>query len=180
MVAAPLMLMHPSAYATPQDTQTSYVSPMVPTQKGTDAKKEPIVQGIPKRIIVPRLSIDLPIVAGNYDAKSDSWTLSDDKAHYAVMTSKPNDQAGLTLIYGHNTWAVFAPLISLQPGDTVQVRTTNGHKFVYTFKKSTRVSPKTTSILSRQSSKPQLALMTCDGIWSEARRIMFFDLKEAS
>lgn len=179
VLSAPIMLLHTAAYAKPPVTEAVYES-AEPAHEEPTVDQKPVIRGTPKRLIVSRLGIDLPVIAGNYDAEADNWTLSEDSAHFATMTTAPNDQNGLTLIYGHNTWAVFAPLISLQPGDTVRLRTTGGHTFVYTFKESTNVTPTTTSILSRKAKKPQLALMTCDGIWNESRRIMYFDLKKVS
>jgi LPXTG-site transpeptidase (sortase) family protein len=126
---------------------------------------------------LPRLGIELPIISGTYDAAADNWTLSEDKAQFAAMTALPNNETGNTFIYGHNTQAVFAPLAGLQAGDEATVRTTNGLSFKYTFNGDRLVDPKATSILA-PTEAPSLTLMTCEGIFSEARRVAVFDFKE--
>jgi LPXTG-site transpeptidase (sortase) family protein len=132
--------------------------------------------GQPARVVVPRLGIDLKIIDGEYDKKKDTWTLSDDKAQFATMTSLPNNESGNTFIYGHNTDAVFAPLARLKTNDVVRVHTTNGLTFQYRYSGKEIVDPKTTSVLAA-SEAPRLTLMTCEGIFSQTRRVMFFDFE---
>ncbi len=133
--------------------------------------------GMPVSMSVPRLGIELPIIDGAYDQPSDSWTLSEDKAQFASVTALPNNQTGNTFIYGHNTAAVFSALAQLQAGDEALIRTTNGLQFTYVFNGNQIVNPDATSILS-PTAAPTLTLMTCEGIFSEARRVALFDFKE--
>lgn len=156
----------------PQVTATTYTSPK-PT---VTIRKSTLRVGEPAKISVPRLGIDLPVIDGEYDKKKDSWTLSEDKVQFATMTSLPNNEAGNTFIYGHNTDAVFAPLAWLEAGDIVRIRTTNDLTFQYRYTGKQIVDPKTTSILAATET-PRLTLMTCEGIFSEGRRVMFFDFE---
>ena len=144
--------------------------PVVVVREGT------LRTGQPSKVSVPRLGIDLAIIEGEYDKKKDAWTLSDDKAQFATMTSLPNNEAGNTFIYGHNTDAVFAPLASLKTNDIARVKTTNGLTFQYRYTGKQIVDPKTTSILA-PTDTPRLTLMTCEGIFSQTRRVMFFDFE---
>lgn len=135
------------------------------------------ISGQPERILVERLGIDLAVVNGKYDAVTDSWTLTEDKAQFATMTQLPNNQYGSTFIYGHNTDKVFAKLAGLKAGDLVKVTTTNGHTFSYVYNGQEIVQPDNTTVLSEVPSRPRLTLMTCEGIFSQTRRIMLFDFK---
>lgn len=132
--------------------------------------------GEPSRISVPRLGISLSVIDGEYDTKKDNWTLTDDKAQFARMTALPNNESGNTFVYGHNTDAVFAPLAWLEAGDVARISTTNGLTFQYRYSGKQIVNPKATSILANTAT-PRLTLMTCEGIFSQSRRVMFFDFE---
>lgn len=142
--------------------------------------KQPKFKGKPVSIVVPRLGINLAIVDGTYNTGTDSWTLTDDKAQFATMTDQPNDLRGNTFIYGHNTDQVFAKLSSLGAGDVAQVVTQNGHTFNYIYSDQQSVQPNNTAILNDKPTSPRLTLMTCEGIFSQTRRIMYFNLKDVS
>lgn len=159
----------------PADT-TIHASAVTKPTPTVTAQKSNRISGVPTRIQVPRLGIDLTVIDGEYDRAQDTWTLTDDKAQFARMTDLPNDESGNTFIYGHNTDAVFAKLSGLQVGDSALITTTNGHTFEYTFNGNQIVQPDNTSILA-STPKPQLTLMTCEGILSQTRRVMFFDFK---
>jgi LPXTG-site transpeptidase (sortase) family protein len=137
------------------------------------------ITGQPVRITVPRLGIDLSVVTGKYNAAADTWTLTSDKAQFADITDLPNNQQGNTFIYGHNTEAVFSKLAGLQRGDEVHVYTTNHHVFTYVYAKDESVKPTTTTVLA-SSAQPKLTLMTCEGIFSLTRRIMYFSFTEVA
>lgn len=155
-----------------EETATTYVplKPAVTVQAGDKRVGEP------SRITVPRLGIGLSIIDGEYNAKKDTWTLSEDKAQFARMTALPNNESGNTFIYGHNTDAVFAPLAWLEKGDVARVHTTNGLVFQYRYNGRQIVDPSATSILE-DTKTPRLTLMTCEGIFSQSRRVMFFDFE---
>lgn len=138
------------------------------------------VQGTPARIQVERFGIDLPINPGTYDAKTGEWTLSDAAAYFATITDKPNDTKGSTFIYGHNRQSVFAKLAGVKAGDTVKIFTTEGPVFTYTYARDASVSPNMTDILYEHPVPPQLVLMTCEGLTSATRRIMYFTLTDVT
>ncbi|HWT39717.1 MAG TPA: sortase [Dongiaceae bacterium] len=135
-----------------------------------------VIQGMPTRIVVPRLNIDLPIQQGTYDAKTGEWTLSNTSAYFATITDEPNDYKGSTFIYGHNRRSVFAAFSGVQQGDEVQIMTDNGHTFTYSYNGDQSVNPDVTSILYEHPQPPQLVVMTCEGLWSTTRRVMYFTL----
>ena len=168
--------------------QALHTTPSVPTEhfaleiahNGFSQLRQATVKGVPIRIQIKRLGIDLPIVAGTYDAAKDSWTLTRDKAQFATATTEPNDSQGNTLIYGHNTKPVFKALSGLQPDDLAVITVDTEHTFTYRFTGDMTVTPHTTSILDFSPEKPRLTVMTCDGLWNQVRRVMFFDLQEVT
>lgn len=136
------------------------------------------ISGHPVGVSVERLGINLPVIDGSYNAITDSWTLTDDKAQFAAITQIPNNQSGNTFIYGHNTDPVFMKLAGLAQGDIAHVRTNNGHVFEYAYTGQDFVLPNNTSVLSDKPPRPRLTLMTCEGVFSQTRRIMTFDFKK--
>jgi sortase (surface protein transpeptidase) len=146
-------------------------------KKPTHAKFE----GTPNRIIVPRLSIDLPVDTQTYSYSLKSWPVSTNDANYAKETAQANNQRGETLIYGHDTRHVFGPLSDLQPNDTVYVYTDNGHIFKYAYQSSQDITPTKLSIIDDMAKAPAgLKLITCSGDYFQYRRVMSLKLLQAS
>lgn len=152
--------------------QFAIVKETLPTKK--------LTSGEPVRMELERLDIRLPIVDGAYNPKTSDWSIAEDKAQFANNTIVPNDSHGITWLYGHNTMAVFKPLRDLRSGDKLVVHTNNRHVFTYTYVRDKLVDPTDTSVLYEQSSEPLIALITCDGAWSEHRRIMYFSLQDVA
>jgi len=138
-----------------------------------------LTAGKPVRILIPSLNIDLAVVDGYYDAASQTWTLTGDKAQYAVMTSKANNIAGNTFIYGHNNKKVFASLPKIKVGDKVTLETDNGHKFTYKYVSSYETDPTDTSLFSYKG-QPILTVQTCSGLWFQNRELFTFALSEVA
>ncbi len=133
------------------------------------------IEGKPTRMVIPSLDIDLSIADGIYHSQSQTWTLSNDKAHYALMTAQPNNQAGNTFIYGHNRPAVFARLSKLAVGQTVTIYTDTNRVFTYRYRSAYETNPNDSSVFSYQG-PPILTLQTCSGLWYQNRYLMTFDL----
>jgi LPXTG-site transpeptidase (sortase) family protein len=137
-----------------------------------------VISGHPISFSVERLGINLPVNDGTYDVQTKEWTLSDDAVYFATLTTEPNDTRGNTFIYGHNQPQVIEPMKDIQVGDVVTIKTSNGHTFRYTYTHDSIVAPTFTAALKENPETPQLTVMTCEGIWSETRRMMYFDLLE--
>lgn len=137
-----------------------------------------IISGHPVTFSVKSLDINLPVKDGTYDSKTDQWTLTDDAVFFATMTTQPNDTQGNTFIYGHNQPQVIEPMKDIAVGDIVTIKTSNGHTFRYEYVRDAIIAPTFTEVLNEDPKKPQLTVMTCEGIWSETRRLMYFDLVE--
>lgn len=139
------------------------------------------VQGLPARIIIPSLSIDLPVVSQNYSDVTKTWPVSLTDANYASNTAPINNSHAETLIYGHATRSVFGPLLDLKPDAAVYVYTDNGHVFKYSYSGSQDVTPYKLSVFDAMAKAPAgLKLITCDGDYFQYRRLMSFKLLQAS
>lgn len=160
----------------PQASQTAYATQSADKKPTVTAQQGNVQSGYPVELELPRIGLILKVAPGSYDETVDAWTLSDDKAHYADITSLANNTSGNTFMYGHNTAQVFAPLYQLQPGDTAIVRTSNGLRFQYVFNGTQTVNPTATTVLAT-SETSILTLMTCEGVFDEARRIVVFDFE---
>lgn len=154
--------------------------PAVPAAVPQPATEEETIGGQPVRLIIPRLNIDLGVVGGEYHEATGKWTLSDTDVHYALMTPQPSNKTGNTLMYGHNTRRVLAAVKDIRAGDTLVVKTANGHTLTYTYTSDNVVHPTDTAFLGEAVDVPMLTLLTCDGPWFEKRRLMSFILTEVT
>ena len=132
-----------------------------------------IMAGLPSRIVLPDQGIDLPIDPGFYNQADNSWTLSGLRAHYAMVTTLPNNHDGNTFIYGHNNKYVFGRIKSLQPGQKAIVYTANNYMFTYSYLSNVVVEPGDTSVFD-YTGPPILTIQTCSGNWNEKRQMYTF------
>lgn len=130
-------------------------------------------KGIPVRIVIPSLAMDLPVGVGSYDPASGNWTLDTTKAYYADVSLPVNDSNGRTLIYGHAQAPVFEALVSLPPEAKAEVYTDNGYVFRYSYTAVKEVTPDDVSIFGADG-PPTLVLQTCTGAWSAYRALYSF------
>ncbi len=137
------------------------------------------LEGIPIRVLVPRLTIDVAVVQGVFDEPSKTWSVAKSAANYAPNTGLVNNEKDTSLIYGHWTRDVLGPTKDLVEGDIVYVYTDNNHVFKYSFTGNEILKPTDVQIFDRLNGKPGLALMTCAGNWAQNRRIMYFKLEDA-
>jgi LPXTG-site transpeptidase (sortase) family protein len=140
--------------------------------------KHPLIQGKPNRIVVPSLAIDQPVEEGAYNQTTKEWTVSDVHANWAPNTAQPNNKNGQTLIYGHNSWSIFASLVNgLKPGSVVYVYTDNNHLFEYSYVGAQTVSPNDAQALfASMKQGTGLKLITCelhDFSWRHVMHLKF-------
>jgi LPXTG-site transpeptidase (sortase) family protein len=135
--------------------------------------KPQTISGYPVELTVLSLNMKLAVTDGAYNPKDGSWTLSRDKAHFALPSTAPNNESGNTLIYGHYRPEVFARLKKITVGDEAIITTDNGYRFVYSFERSQTVDPADTSIFA-YSGDPQLTLQTCSGVFMQNRQLYTF------
>jgi len=138
------------------------------------------ISGSPSRILVPSLSIDLPVVTQHYSATIKTWPVAASQANYAAETALINNTKGQSLIYGHDNHAVFGPLLSMPIGTAVYVYTDNSHIFKYTYAGFKDVSPQQVNIVSEMATAPVgLDLITCTGTYFQYRHLMSLKLIQA-
>lgn len=131
------------------------------------------ISGLPVRIVIPSLSLDLPVDKGFYDRANDSWTLSGYRAQFAMISLPANNQKGNTFVYGHNNPYVFGPLKSLNTDAEALIYTENGHVFHYNYQSTAAYNPHDTSIF-RYQGPPILTIQTCTGSMNEIRQMYTF------
>lgn len=138
----------------------------------------PLIEGVPKRLKIPSVNIDIAVIDGFYNDKLKSWTLTNDKAQYATITPKANNLSGNTFIYGHDTARVFASLFKLSEGAKAEVETDSGHTFVYTYQSAYETDPYDDSLFKYEGPSI-LTLQTCSGLWYQNRMLFTFNFSEA-
>lgn len=158
-----------------------YAQPILtaPEKKLSAPNLKNIALGIPNRVVVESVGIDLPVKTGSYDAATKTWTLDEASAFYADRSVPINDSNGSTLIYAHARFGLFAKLPEITNGSTALVYTDSGKVFSYQFESSRQVTPDDTSIFVA-TGPPTLALQTCSGPFDVYRTLVLFRLKEVS
>ena len=133
-----------------------------------------IKQGRPITLKVDDVQIKNDVIDGYFNAKSGQWTLTKDKVQFATITRQPNNEQGLTFLYGHNRKEVFSRLKNVKPGSIATVTTDNGLRFTYKFISSTVVKPTDVSIFDYNGA-PILVIQTCTGLFYENRQLFTFE-----
>ncbi len=133
------------------------------------------LSGYPVRIVLPDVNIDIGVAKGYYNSSTKKWTISRDKAYYAVMTKRPNTEGGNTFIYGHNRSNVFSRLLKIRSGSIATVTTDNNKKFVYQLERFYTTNPNDSGILYYEGD-PILTLQTCSGANFQNRTLYIFKL----
>lgn len=148
----------------------------IPTRATLEESPE-LISGKPTRLIIDSIAVDLSVVEGNYNSETRSWTLSKDKAHFATVTSTPNNLSGNTYIYGHYRPEVFARLHKVSTDAEAIIETDNGHRFTYVYDSMVETVPGDITPLMPSTDSPKLLLQTCGGTFLQTRQIYSFSLK---
>lgn len=162
-------------FPAPTPAQAEPVALVAPVRLKGGALTENINLGIPVRIVVPSVTIDLPVRTGSYDAATQTWTLDKQSAFYASNTVPVNDNNGSTILYAHAQWGLFAKIPDISTGATAQVYTDSGKVFSYTFASTRQVKADDTSIFV-STGPPMLTLLTCSGPFDTYRTLVSFTL----
>jgi LPXTG-site transpeptidase (sortase) family protein len=135
-----------------------------------------VISGNPVHISVSSVNVDTSIVNGVYNAQNGTWTLSEDSAFFAAITSPANTIGGNTFIYGHDSAKIFGNLRSITTGAVATVTTDNGYEFIYTFVSTEKVQPTDVLVLDYTASPARLTLQTCPGVPNLTRQMFYFTL----
>lgn len=138
-------------------------------------KAQPIaaITGVPTRLAIPAIGVDLAVGVGSYNPVDGSWTLDAERAFYADESVPTNNNNGVTLVYGHAQQAVFGRLPESTDGTEATVYTDSGYVFRYVYTSRQDVAPTDTTIL-HSDGPPMLVLQTCSGPWDAYRTLLSF------
>lgn len=146
----------------------------VPFQAAVLKPSPDLITGKPVELLIPSLKMDLKVIDGAYNAKTGGWTLTLDKAQFALPSVQPNNEGGNTLIYGHYRPEVFAYLHLIKSGAQAFIMTDNGYTFTYTYTNTKAYDPSDTSIFAYQGA-PRLTIQTCSGTFMQNRQMYYFN-----
>jgi LPXTG-site transpeptidase (sortase) family protein len=155
------------------------VQQIITQTQSTNSAPQSSITGMPTKLSVPSLGIDIAVIPGYYDVSSQTWTLTTNKAQFATPSTQPNDQSGNTFIYGHARTNIFGALPKIRAGAQAVVTTSNGHAFYYSLSQTRVVDPTDSNAVFGYTGKPILTLQTCVGLLYQSRELLTFNLERA-
>lgn len=132
---------------------------------------------LPVTIEIPSVDIKLEVERGSYDPNTEMWTLGEGEAYWADLTTLPSQEPGNTLIYAHNQPNAFYRLKDIEKGDKIVITAETGEHLVYEYQHDKIVDPRDNELFD-MNDDTYLTLLTCNGWFSEARRLMIAKLVE--
>lgn len=130
--------------------------------------------GIPVRVQIPEVDVDLPIVTA--DIEGTIWQTTDDGVSYLNSSPLPGS-TGNAIFYGHNWPNLLGRLKNATVGDTIKVYFSDGSSVEYTVEFITIVKPEQTKILDN-SEDSRLTIYTCTGFLDSKRFVVTALLRE--
>jgi len=130
-----------------------------------------IVTDQPRRLVIQKIDLDLDIVIEKIDTDLKTWVVHDGVANFADGTAMPNDQSGMSFIYGHARKGMFARLGELAAGDSILIYGETGLVFKYVVNETRIVAADATEFLDETYDQPTLVLATCHG-WLSQKRLL--------
>lgn len=137
------------------------------------------------RLIIPSISVDVPIIWEANAADQNSLNAAMDKGvvwfNVQQAHSRPGENGNFVLS-GHssNDWTdggdykfIFAPLEQMKAGDTFYVNY-QGARFVYRVTHMQVVKPTDVNALQTDNSKPVITLITCTPLGTALNRLLVF------
>jgi LPXTG-site transpeptidase (sortase) family protein len=132
--------------------------------------------GTPVYISIESVGISLDIKVGEYDYDNQTWTLTNGSAYWANLSDSILMENSNTVIYAHNQVNEFYKTKYLKVGDLIKIKTDQGKEVSFKYVSDTLVSPERGDLIVADSSVSQLTLITCNGIFSENRRIIYAEM----
>lgn len=164
----------------------AYVRPgnMDPANIIVDPTENTTVSADP-RLIIPTISVDVPIIWDADASSQDSLNAAMDEgvAWFNIQgaNAKPG-QMGNFVLSGHssNDWLdkgdykfIFAPLERMKAGDTIYVNY-NSTRYTYTITSTKVVKPTDVASLQIGTDKPYITLVTCTPLGTALNRLLVF------
>lgn len=148
-------------------TNTSTQSTFGPIRITQSLLSNPVPAQPPQRIIIPQLSIDLPVHEANI--VNGYWETSETTASHGLGSAYPG-QNGNIVIFAHARDGLFAPLKNITPGTTVYVLT-NDRWHEYRITTIRTVLPDETEVIEPTEAET-LTLFTCTGFLDTKRLVV--------
>lgn len=131
--------------------------------------------GMPKKISLPRLGIDLDVVRGDYDQENNQWTLDKNHAFFVAPGQTPLSLTAKPLIYGHNIPAVFRNLDGIADGELMYITDDSGRILQFKYLGSRVVEPGQSDALNDFHPNTDITLLTCTSVTFKNRKLLFFN-----
>src|SRR5579885_2406032 len=131
------------------------------TNAAADAKHLPV------RIIIKAAHIDIPVIPTKFT--NGVWTTTDDGASYLLSSPVPG-QIGNSIIYAHDFASLFGNLVTVKPGEEVEIQYSDKSIKKFTIEYTSIVSPNESSILAPSHDR-RITLYTCTG-WFDSKRFV--------
>lgn len=132
-------------------------------------------QGMPKRLIIPKIGVDTAIqYVGVEDSGEMETPTNTVDVGWFSLGPRPGEK-GSAVIAGHfngkdGSAAVFNDLDKLREGDKIYVQDDEGEYIVFVVKESHMYDPGFAEEVFSSVSGSSLNLITCDGVWNDAKK----------
>lgn len=121
-----------------------------------------------KRIIIPRIKIDLPIISS--EIKKGEWETTTQGISYLKASPIPGE-TGNSILYGHNFDELFGKLSNLTPGDTIEIEYDDKSVKEFIIQSTQEVTPKQVDII-KPTTDTRITLYTCSGFMDSKRFVV--------
>lgn len=122
----------------------------------------------PEKITIRSINVDLPIIPSTI--KDGVWETNDKGVSYLVQSPVPGSY-GNSILYGHNWTQLLGKLTHLKPGQSFEIKYSDGSIESFTIQTTAYVLPTDISVL-RDSNTPLVTLYTCAGALDSKRFVV--------
>lgn len=136
--------------------------------------KEIQSQRQPVKLVINTVNIELPIIPASI--KDGQWESTKDGVSYLTSSPIPGEK-GNSILYGHNWPNLLGKLVTIKPGDTVEITYNDGSVSYFDIEYTATVTPDQTHILAESQDK-RITLYTCTGFMDSKRYVVVGILRE--
>lgn len=130
--------------------------------------------GLPVRVSIPQIGLDLPVIAASRSAHRFPTTA---KGVTFLTSSALPGQSGSAVLYGHNWVSLLRPLHQAQIGQKMLIKLENGQNITYEIRDIRVVSPGNSAVFTTSSAATSsVILYTCTGFLDRQRLVVTADL----
>lgn len=134
----------------------------------TVVEKSVVNNIIPKKIIIPKVGIDLPIDVSTI--KNNTWEVSKKNASYLDL-SATLAAGGNTVIYGHNKSSILGAIRQVEKGDEIELLGSDDKSYKYIVDHTVVVDPDNIEYVQPKD-RETLTIYTCTGLFDSKRHII--------